>query len=584
MSFPQEVAAANRRLGILVGGLMACLASGMALAAPAFIEKPSVRPNTNERAPLVALLSLEASEPSRAIVEVVGPARSWRVEFPKAASGKRELPIIGLRANTAHRMRVQLVDARDAAGAWSDWVEFHTPSLPLTDHGFPPIRVTKADTRRMEPGYTLLSVRRASQGRSPWRTFAQRNFMRAWGAIVILDPEGQVVWYYLGDSRFAGVKQLANGNILANRADSTTTELDLQGNILRQWYPAKAPPRKDGVLAGSRRADAVAIEGAEALHHQPFQLPNGNFLTYAAESQRIPNYYTSETDAGAPRKEQLVIGDRILEFDSRGRVVWSWSTFDHLDPFRIGYELTASYWQTRGFPEALDWTHANGLSYDDKNGLVIASFRHQDATIAIEHKSGKIRWILGEPTDWGPLADKVLKPVGPIRWPYHSHNPRFTGAGTLIMFDNGTWGARPFRKPMDPSEHFSRSVEFEIDQKAMTVRQVWASADKLDEDSCSAIAMGDAWRLPQTDNILEVAALCLRNRPGMTWNDKDESRPSPEDQAQNGARIREYTRTATPEVLFEAVVRDPSDIVSWMVYGGQRIKSLYPKDGAVVTQ
>jgi hypothetical protein len=115
MSFPQEVAAANRRLGILVGGLMACLASGMALAAPAFIEKPSVRPNTNERAPLVALLSLEASEPSRAIVEVVGPARSWRVEFPKAASGKRELPIIGLRANTAHRMRVQLVDARDAA-------------------------------------------------------------------------------------------------------------------------------------------------------------------------------------------------------------------------------------------------------------------------------------------------------------------------------------------------------------------------------------------------------------------------------------------------------------------------------------
>jgi hypothetical protein len=70
----------------------------------------------------------------------------------------------------------------------------------------------------------------------------------------------------------------------------------------------------------------------------------------------------------------------------------------------------------------------------------------------------------------------------------------------------------------------------------------------------------------------------------MTWNDKDESRPSPEDQAQNGARIREYTRTATPEVLFEAVVRDPSDIVSWMVYGGQRIKSLYPKDGAVVTQ
>jgi hypothetical protein len=54
MSFPQEVAAANRRLGILVGGLMACLASGMALAAPAFIEKPSVRPKPRqvEQAPM----------------------------------------------------------------------------------------------------------------------------------------------------------------------------------------------------------------------------------------------------------------------------------------------------------------------------------------------------------------------------------------------------------------------------------------------------------------------------------------------------------------------------------------------------
>jgi hypothetical protein len=88
--------------------------------------------------------------------------------------------------------------------------------------------------------------------------------------------------------------------------------------------------------------------------------------------------------------------------------------------------------------------------------------------------------------------------------------------------------------------------------------------------------MGDAWRLPTTDNILVIYPMCLRNRPGMSWNDNS-GLPSPEDQAPNASRIREYRRTSAREIVFEVTVRDPNDLVQWELYGGQRIESLYPQ-------
>lgn len=548
-----------------------------------FVSEPSVVPGPNADTPLVAVVRIDTRERVSVVLDVADSARSWSVEFP-AAQGPRELPVLGMRANSLHRIRARIPGAGGIAAAESPWMEYRTPRLPRDPLSFPGIDIVTAEVERMEPGYTLLSVRRAPNGRSSLYTPEQQRFGRQWGAIVVLDAAGKVVWYHTGRTRFAGVTRLRNGNLLVHRADSTMTELDMLGNVRGQWYPAKQSARALQMFGGNRGADAIPIEGLEALHHEPFEMPDGHLLAFGAHSRRISDYYTSETDPRAPRREQLVVGDRVVEFDRNGRIVWQWDTFDHLDPFRIGYELTASYWQTRGFPGALDWTHGNGVSYSAGRDLVLASFRHQDASIAIERSSGRIRWILGEPSDWGALADKVLKPVGDLRWPYHSHNPRFTAQGTVIMFDNGTWGARPFSRPADPGEHFSRTVEFEIDERAMTVRQVWTSAERRDADSCSAIAMGDAWRLPRTNNILEISAICARSLPGMTWNDNDLARPFPLDFAAAPSRVREYTRAQPPEIVFEARFSDPNGLLRWDVYGGERIETLYPESWARVRE
>ena len=58
-------------------------------------------------------------------------------------------------------------------------------------------------------------------------------------------------------------------------------------------------------------------------------------------------------DPDAPRANQKVVGDKIVEFTPEGEIVWDWNTFDHLDIWRFGYLLTEVYWHTPGLPRSL---------------------------------------------------------------------------------------------------------------------------------------------------------------------------------------------------------------------------------------
>ncbi len=112
---------------------------------------------------------------------------------------------------------------------------------------------------------------------------------------------------------------------------------------------------------------------------------------------------------------------------------------DHIDPLRIGYGSLDDYWELRGFRGAYDWTHGNGAAYDASDDSVILSLRHMGALLKIDRASDGVRWILGEPRDWGRLEARCLKSINLARWPYHGHNPRITDHGTVMYFDNGTW-------------------------------------------------------------------------------------------------------------------------------------------------
>lgn len=570
----------SRRTVAALAALLAVSGPGLGVvlraeAAEPFGEAPQLTANPNPRVPLAALVEVKTTTTAGVRLNVHDGERAWSVTYPPAVAGTRSLPLLGLRADRDHAV---IVEATDAEGAWRrhpQTLHFRTPPLPSSRGDFPPLQVRIADTARMEPGYTFLSIRRRVPGRANWSTQAQRDFMTKWGAIVALDERGEVVWYYQSDERIAGINPLRNGNLLMHTTGYRSVEIDLLGNEVGSWHAEKRPR---GNHPGS-----VPIRGVKTLHHQPFEMENGNLLSLSANPRLVEGYYTSETDPEAPRKPQLVMGDTIIEFTRKGDIAWSWNAFDHLDPMRIGYDTINPYWHVRGFPETLDWTHGNGVTHDPSDDSVIVNFKHQDALMKIDRRTGRIKWILGEPTDWpAHLQDKLLRPVGdPFRWSYHAHNPWLTERGTIIIYDNGTFQARPFRAPVPPDQTFSRAVEFEVDENNMTVRQVWATHHELGEDTCFSSAMGDARWLPQRDHVLVVDSICNYRDPGLAWDPFDETRRNIDDVFQ-WSRTREYTRDDPAQVVFEVQARDPDELLQWQTYGGYRVPSLYGGFGAVV--
>ena len=559
------------RSPLLLVGLLGMLATQLALSAPAFTVAPTIIKNPNPRVPLAAVLQVATSEPVAITVQLADGKKSWQVQFPRETTLNRSLPLVGLRPDVEHRLKISIRGKDGIVNTFSQLLSYRPPTLPANLFDFPQIKVHRAEVARMEPGITLMTVRRRALGRSELQTPKQREFAVGWSLIVGVNEEGEVVWYYQSDSRIAGIDTLANGNIFFHTARFSPVEIDLLGNEIRRWGAAKGPRP---MPPGSIPVDAVT------LHHQPEELPNGNFLSMEAVPKMIDNYYTSEHDAGAPRKTQKVMGDRIIEFNPKGEVVWRWDSFDYLDPFKIGYDTFWSYWEVRGFPGAVDWTHGNGVHYDLRDDSIIASFRNLSAVVKIDRKTKQIKWILARDIGWSPeLRKKLLRPIGEnFQFTSHQHNPRVTPDGNVVIFNNNVHQAIPFTgevpKPADQS--FSNAIVYAIDDVAMTARVVFATPTVSDV-SCNSFAMGDAHVLPKTKNVLVNFSLCY---PGMkieTWNQRDRSRTYPDD-LPSYPRLREFHKDDPLRPVFDLELLPAHDLFQWEVFGVYRIPGMYPSD------
>jgi hypothetical protein len=251
--------------------------------------------------------------------------------------------------------------------------------------------------------------------------------------------------------------------------------VDHAGNVV--WYSTL-----DGVGNADGDADALRllpngnlfVEGSEidllgnvvkarvlqdpgiALHHDWFPTEHGTILNLSAESRTLTDYPSRETDPNAPTQTAEVVGDIVMEYRDDGSVLHAWPLLDMLDPRRLGYaSLSTFFW-----PGLLDWSHANAVGHDPRDDSVIVSVRHQ-------------------------------------------HAPMITPAGTLLLFDNGNFGAIPFdgADPVPDAQNFSRVVEYAIDEATMEVRQVWEYGSQLEWLPYSP-TQGDADWMPTTGNIL----------------------------------------------------------------------------------
>ena len=129
------------RLAACLSGLLAMTACA---AAPEFVSDPTVAPNPNERAPLVALISFEAANASATRVALDDGERQWTIEFPRHASPEEPLVILGMRPGRRHPMQVSILDAADTAVSATPLV-FETPLLPVDRYEMPARQVEVFD-------------------------------------------------------------------------------------------------------------------------------------------------------------------------------------------------------------------------------------------------------------------------------------------------------------------------------------------------------------------------------------------------------------------------------------------------------
>lgn len=548
-------------LGVTAPGLVGC---GVAVSAnssvPArernassqlFVAQPTIRPNPISRAPLIAIIDFESTEEVVPELEISDGQRTWVQPWRVQAAYKHRLAALGLRPGRTHTIRVK-VTAEGREPEYSEPLTFRTDPLPAT---FPPLKTILAKPERMEPGVTMFAV-------NLWRESVS---MLDYGYIIAVDNAGEVVWYCNTGDRIADIGFLKNGHMLYQHGSYRYVyEIDILGRDIRRWYGSK--------LTGAPDAEAIPVE-VDTLHHDMVELPNGNFLTFATELIKFDEFPTSEFDPDAPWEPAHVVCDRVIEFSPRsGRIFDQLPLVDVLDKKRFGYMALSGFWKDK-YNELIndfsrDWSHANALEYIPGENAILVSFRHLDCIMKIDWGTKQIRWIFGDPSGWGQAWQKyLLKPEPGLQWPYHQHAPQITPRGTLMMYDNGNYRARPFNKATLAVDNYSRVVEFEIDEQAMTVKQVFEYAGTPnDRFYCPFYCEAD-W-LKETQNILVTDGGHIELDDGTPSDDVPAER--------QWARIFEITRQEQPQKVFEMTCDSGlGSPFGWSIYRSTRLPNMY---------
>ena len=480
------------------------------------VSGPTLTMNPNGNTPLAGVVELETDEPVLVQLTLTDGADVRTVSFPDAAQ-RHYLPVLGLKPG-----RTTTVDVTLVPGGLAGTVLATTPALPAD---FPLLVTHVSVPQAMEPGYTLLD--QFSRGTDPRPRYA-----------IIVDSAGEVVWYTT--EALSATRQLPNGELLW-RTNQMLFRMDMLGKLT-------SIPLQDPGLG---------------LHHDLEPTPHGTYLGLSARSVEVPDFPSSDTDPNAPRQTATVRDEPVVEFLPDGTVRREWSLLDILHPLRIGYD------SLRPTTEGLDWVHTNAVVYSAEDDSIVVSARHQDAVFKFSRATGQLIWILGPHDNWpAEFQPFLLDPVGtPFRWQFHEHAPMWTPYGTLVLFDNGNRRASPFdgTTPLADSANFSRGVEFEIDEPAKQVRQLWEYGESA-APRLYSFFISDANWMPATGNRLivfggtsyvgGVSSASLGLGPSHT-------------------RVVEVTNDVVPVKVFDMTMYDPAGSAI-NVYRGARLLSLYP--------
>jgi arylsulfate sulfotransferase len=477
--------------------LLVTLVAACQLTRPAEVLKFEITLNPEGRTPLAAEAEVELSRPCRVDSIIINGAQT-PLNLTEI-NEKHRVPILGLKPENEAKVQLQFVDE---TGQTFTTPEQSIKTAPLPPD-FPTLKVVKSQAER-DHRYQLFYA-------SQWKTV---DDIPKQGYLIVTNSDTEVVWYQHFETLMNEIRLNEKGHlVILDLWHLRITEQDLLGRVVRSYQANDLKPSDEGGIP-------VATE---TFHHDFVQDSSKDLL------------WTLGTKIQGDSLDDL-----LLSIDANGQIQSSLSFMDMLDAKRRIYRPDRSLWENFYEQKHYDWGHANSLVFDESMQRALVSLRHQDAVVEFQVESGQVEWILAPPEGWSePYRKYLLKPQGEFEWPRRQHAAKWSRRGTLLLFDNG--------------HEESRAVEFEIDRKAKTVRQVW---EFRGEEPFRSRFLCDVDEVPDSGNIIVT----------------DGGRQTEE--SQYWARILEVTHDEKPQIVHEFHVTWPQG-QGCTIYRSDQFSSFY---------
>jgi hypothetical protein len=264
---------------------------------------------------------------------------------------------------------------------------------------------------------------------------------------IVFDNEGVPVWWY---------------NVPPTTSPQGLFDAKfLDPNTIAWWQSGGEYPehRLNGTITHT-----VGGANAPLDLHDMQQLPNGNYLgimTVPRNCPAVPSQCVDLSSWGLSSQSQIT-DDLIVELNRANKIVWQWSTADHID-----VATANTNWRNQ-FPDVI---HMNSIEYDG-NGGIIFSARHLDSIYRIDMATGDITWKLGgSPTPQSLIVsgDQYVNGGGQLF--SGQHDARLLTDGSMTVHDNGSRAnraPRALRFTIDLSTNTATEVEQVTDARATT--------------------------------------------------------------------------------------------------------------------
>ena len=184
-------------------------------------------------------------------------------------------------------------------------------------------------------------------------------------------------------------------------------------------------------------------------------------------------------------------GDRFVEINSNGDILWDWSTFDYIDlndynPLYLD-RLSNSY----PMQNSMDWTHSNSIFYDNQN--IFVSIRNLSRIVKIDYNTKELVWHLGDIN----FMDEF----------YFNNTIDFSGQHSVEILDNDNILFFDNHSYLEPE--ISRCIEFSYNEINDSVYVAWEyilpNLFTGSRGECNRLMNGNTLiNVGRTGNLIEV--------------------------------------------------------------------------------